>query len=46
VDLIIDGEPAPQGTESTVVDVTGEVAVILREGLIPRAAIAEVTEVV
>jgi L-threonylcarbamoyladenylate synthase len=46
VDLIIDGIPAPTGSESTVVDVTGEVAVILREGAISRVEIAQVTEVV
>jgi L-threonylcarbamoyladenylate synthase len=45
VDLIIDGEPAPLGIESTVVDVTGEVAVILREGAVSREEIAKVTEV-
>ncbi len=45
IDLIIEGEPAPKGIESTVVDVTGEVAVILRQGAIPRDAIEYVTEV-
>jgi L-threonylcarbamoyladenylate synthase len=45
VDLIIDSIPAPTGKESTVVDVTGEVAVILREGTISRDEIAQVTEV-
>ncbi len=45
VDLIIDGEPVPLGIESTVVDVTGEVAVILREGAVSREEIAKVTEV-
>jgi len=38
VDLIIEGEPQPRGTESTVVDVTGDVAVILRLGAVPRDA--------
>jgi L-threonylcarbamoyladenylate synthase len=46
VDLIIDGLPVPSGKESTVVDVTGEVPVILRIGAIPRAEIARVVEVV
>jgi L-threonylcarbamoyladenylate synthase len=46
VDLIIDGLPMPSGMESTVVDVTGEVPVILRVGAIPRAAIEKVVEVV
>jgi L-threonylcarbamoyladenylate synthase len=45
VDLVIEGEPAPRGTESTVVDVTGEVPVILRVGAIPREAIEYVTKV-
>ena len=35
VDLIIDGGMCPGGMESTVVDVTGEVPVILRNGIIP-----------
>jgi L-threonylcarbamoyladenylate synthase len=45
VDFIIDGGPAPQGVESTVVDITGEVAVILRQGAIAREDIERVTEV-
>jgi L-threonylcarbamoyladenylate synthase len=41
VDLIIDeGKPCP-GTASTIVDVTGEVPVILREGAISREEIEE-----
>ena len=36
VDLIIDGGRCPGGVESTVVDVTGEVPVILRQGIIPK----------
>ncbi len=39
VDLIIDGGRCPGGRESTVVDVTGETPVILREGAISRAEI-------
>jgi L-threonylcarbamoyladenylate synthase len=46
VSLIIEAVPPPDGRESTVVDVTGEVAVILREGAIPRAEIEKVVEVV
>jgi len=46
VPLIIDALPRPLGIESTVVDVTGEVAVILREGAIPRTEIERVVEVV
>lgn len=45
VDFIIDGGPAPQGVESTVVDITREVAVILRQGAISRSDIERVTEV-
>ena len=44
VDLIIEGVPVPGGRESTVVDVTGEVPVILRVGSIPRSEIEKVTE--
>ncbi|MBN1189889.1 MAG: threonylcarbamoyl-AMP synthase [Dehalococcoidales bacterium] len=40
--LVIEAVPPPAGTESTVVDVTGEVAVILREGAISRAEIERV----
>jgi L-threonylcarbamoyladenylate synthase len=39
VDLVIDAFPEPNGKESTVVDVTGERAVILREGAISKAEI-------
>jgi tRNA A37 threonylcarbamoyladenosine synthetase subunit TsaC/SUA5/YrdC len=39
LDYIIDEGPSPAGAESTVVDVTGDVAVIVREGAIPRAEI-------
>lgn len=35
VDLIINGGRCPGGKESTVVDVTGETPVVLREGAIP-----------
>ncbi|UCB42348.1 MAG: threonylcarbamoyl-AMP synthase [Dehalococcoidales bacterium] len=39
VDLIInDGQPCP-GTASTIVDVTGEVPVVTREGAVPREEI-------
>jgi L-threonylcarbamoyladenylate synthase len=46
VPLIIEAVFPPNGKESTVVDVTGEVAVILREGAIPRSEIEKVVEVV
>jgi L-threonylcarbamoyladenylate synthase len=39
VDLIIDMGRCPGGLESTVVDVTGEVPVILRRGVIPEEEI-------
>jgi len=42
VDLIIDGGRCPGGKESTVVDVTGEAPVVLREGAIPREEIEKV----
>jgi L-threonylcarbamoyladenylate synthase len=45
IDLIIDGGPAPGGLESTVVDVTGEIPVILRVGAIPRSELERVTEI-
>jgi L-threonylcarbamoyladenylate synthase len=45
LDLIIDGGPAPGGMESTVVDVTGEIPVILRQGAIPRQELERVTEI-
>lgn len=39
IDLVIDGGRCPGGKESTIVDVTGEVPVILREGAIPKETI-------
>ncbi len=42
VDLIIDGGRCPGGMESTVVDVTGEVPVILRRGIISEQEIKKV----
>ncbi|MBI4296107.1 MAG: threonylcarbamoyl-AMP synthase [Chloroflexi bacterium] len=42
VDLIIDGGRCPVGVESTVVDVTGVVPVILREGAISLEQLARV----
>ena len=36
IDLIIDGGRCPGGEESTIVDVTGETPVVLREGAITR----------
>ena len=42
IDLVIDGGRCPGGRESTVVDVTGEVPVVLREGAIPREELEQV----
>jgi len=44
VDLIIDGGRCPGGGESTVVDVTGGGAVILRHGIIPEEEITQVAQ--
>jgi L-threonylcarbamoyladenylate synthase len=41
VDLIIDGGKCPGGGESTIVDVTGECPVILRQGIITQYKIKE-----
>ncbi len=42
VDLIIDGGRCPGGKESTIVDVTGETPVILREGAISQEELEQV----
>jgi L-threonylcarbamoyladenylate synthase len=42
VDLIIDGGRSPGGTESTVLDVSGKVPTIIREGAIPRAELEKI----
>jgi len=42
IDLIIDGGPSSGGKESTIVDLTGEKPVLLREGAIPREKIVKV----
>jgi L-threonylcarbamoyladenylate synthase len=42
IDLVIDGGPNPDGRESTVVDVTGEMPVVLREGAISVAELERV----
>jgi L-threonylcarbamoyladenylate synthase len=42
VAMILDGGPTEVGLESTVVDVAGEVPVILRRGGVSREAIAEI----
>lgn len=45
IDFIIDGGKCPGGIESTIIDVTKEVPVILREGAIPRQIIQTVCNV-
>ncbi len=42
VDLILDGGPTTVGVESTVLDVTGSIPVVLRDGGITREEIEEV----
>jgi len=42
IDLVIDGGRCPGGKESTIVDVTGENPVILREGAISREKLRQV----
>lgn len=42
IDLIIDGGRSPGGRESTVVDVTGEIPVVLREGAIALSELKQV----
>lgn len=44
VDLVLDAGPCPRGRGSTVLDLTGEEPVLLREGALPTAALAEVLE--
>ena len=45
IDLVIDGGRCPGGRESTIVDVTGEVPVVLREGAISREELKQVCEI-
>jgi len=42
VDLIIDGGRCPGGKESTIIDLTGETPVVLREGAISREELEQV----
>ena len=42
IDLVIDGGRCPGGRESTIVDVTGETPVVLREGAISRKEIEQI----
>ena len=42
IDLIIDGGRCPGGKESTIIDVTGETPVVLREGALSREELEKV----
>jgi L-threonylcarbamoyladenylate synthase len=42
IELILDGGPAGGGPPSTVVDCTGEIPVVVREGAIPATRVADV----
>jgi L-threonylcarbamoyladenylate synthase len=42
LELILDGGPAGGGPPSTVVDCTGEIPVVVREGAIPATRVADV----
>ena len=44
IDLVIDGGRCPGGRESTIVDVTGETPVVLREGAISKEELKQVCE--
>jgi L-threonylcarbamoyladenylate synthase len=44
VDLVIDGGRCPGGRESTIVDLTGETPLILREGAISREELKQVCQ--
>lgn len=44
VDLIIDGGKCPGGVESTIIDATGEVPVVVRRGIITERAIGKAYE--
>ncbi len=46
IDLVIDGGRCLGGKESTIVDVTGEVPVVLREGAISREELKRVCEII
>jgi L-threonylcarbamoyladenylate synthase len=45
VDVIIDGGPSPGGTESTIIDLSGEKPGLLREGAIPFKEIERLIQV-
>jgi L-threonylcarbamoyladenylate synthase len=45
IDYVLDAGRCPGGTESTILDVTGEIPVLLREGAIPRGEIEKICRV-
>ena len=45
VDVIIDGGTSPGGTESTIVDLSGETPGLLREGAVPFKEIERLIQV-
>ncbi|MFC1948250.1 L-threonylcarbamoyladenylate synthase [Chloroflexota bacterium] len=45
IDYILDGGLCPGGKESTIVDVTGDIPVLLREGAVSKADIEKVCEI-
>lgn len=45
IDYILDGGPCPGGKESSIVDVTGNIPVLLREGAISKEDIEKVCEI-
>jgi len=45
IDLVINGGRCPGGKESTIIDVTGEMPVVLREGAISRVKLKRVCEI-
>ena len=46
IDLVIDGGRCPGGVESTIVDITGEVPKLLREGAISRQELEQVCNLI
>lgn len=45
IELVIDGGRCPRGKESTIVDVTGPIPVLLRQGAISRQELEQVGEI-
>ena len=45
VDLVLDGGPSKVGIESTIVDLSGDCAVLLRPGVISRTELEEILEI-